>query len=59
MISFENGNVNIAIEDNKNWFEFPAFKKATDIENYRNILFELCSILDIVDSLKLEQNIGM
>ena len=58
-ISFENRNVNIAVASNKNWFEVPIFKSATNIENYRGILLEFTTLLKIIDSLKLEQNIGL
>ena len=58
-ISFENGNVNIAISSNKNWFEIPILKPATDINNYKYIVFEILTILKIIDSLKLDQNIGL
>lgn len=58
-ISFEHGNVNIAVESNQNWFEVPILKPATDINNYKYIIFELITILKIIDSLKLDQNIGL
>ncbi len=58
-ISFEHGNVNLAIESSKDWFEIPILKPATRIENYRAIVFELINILKIIDSLKMEQNIGL
>ena len=59
IISFEHGNVNLAIESSKDWFEIPILKPATRIENYRAIVFELINILKIIDSLKMEQNIGL
>lgn len=58
-ISFENGNVNIAISSNKNWFKVPILKPATNIKNYKYIIFEILTILKIIDSLKLDQNIGI
>ncbi len=58
-VSFENDNINIAIASSKDWFEIPLFKPATDIVNYRAIILELISIFSIIDTLKLEQNIGM
>ncbi len=58
-VSFEHGNVNIAIASTKDWFEVPLFHDATDIVNYRGILLELMDIFSIIDILKLEQNIGM
>lgn len=58
-LSFELGKVNIAVASLKNWFEFPLFKKATKIENYRAIILEIITILKIIDSLKLDKNIGL
>lgn len=57
-VSFENDNINIAIASSKDWFEIPLFKPATEIANYRAILLELISIFSIIDTLKLDQNIG-
>ena len=57
-VSFENDNINIAIASSKDWFEIPLFKPATDIANYRAIILELISIFSIIDTLKLDQNIG-
>ena len=57
LVSFEQGNINIAIEKS-NSFELSMFKSATNIDNYRKIIFELSDILSIVDTLKLEQNTG-
>lgn len=57
-VSFEEDNVNIAISSSKDWFEIPLFKPATDIVNYRAIILELISIFSIIDTLKLDQNIG-
>ncbi len=57
-ISFENDNINIAIASSKDWFEIPLFKPATEIANYRAIILELISIFSIIDTLKLDQNIG-
>ncbi|MCD7780832.1 MAG: DUF3137 domain-containing protein, partial [Candidatus Gastranaerophilales bacterium] len=58
-LSFEKGKIHIAISSSKDWFEIPILKQATRIENYRAIIIELISILRIIDSLKLDQNIGM
>ena len=57
-VSFEEDNVNIAISSSKDWFEIPLFKPATDIVNYRAIIHELINIFSIIDTLKLDQNIG-
>lgn len=58
-VSFENGYVNIAVSMKKDWLKLPIIKPVTDIQNYKNIVAELYSILKIIDSLKLDQNIGL
>ena len=58
-ISFENNNLYIAIDENKDWLDISILKSATDISNYRAVVLEIISILKIIDSLKLEQNIGL
>lgn len=58
-LSFENNNIYIAVHSTKDWFEIPIWKKANKIENYRAIVLELLSILSIIETLKLEQNIGL
>ncbi len=58
-MSFEMGNVNIAVSSSKDWFEIPILKPATKLENYRAIVLELITLLKVIDSLKLDQNIGM
>ncbi|MCD7879400.1 MAG: DUF3137 domain-containing protein [Candidatus Gastranaerophilales bacterium] len=58
-ISFEQGNVNIAIPSYKDWFEVSLLKSAYDIDNYRSILIEILNLLSIIDSLKLDKNIGL
>ncbi|MCD7879399.1 MAG: DUF3137 domain-containing protein [Candidatus Gastranaerophilales bacterium] len=58
-MSFERGNVNIAIPSNKDWFEVPLLKSAYDIDNYRSILIEILNLLSVIDSLKLDKNIGL
>lgn len=58
-LSFEHGNVNLAVASSKDWFEIPILKPATDITNYRAIVFELITILKIIDSLKLDVKIGL
>lgn len=57
-ISFEEGNLNIAIATYREWFEVPVFKSATNISNYRAIILEVITLLKIIDALKLEPNIG-
>ena len=59
IVSFEKKNINIAIPSNKDWFEIPLKDSASKFENYRNILLELIEILSVIDTLKLDQNIGM
>lgn len=58
-VSFEYGNVNIAVSSDKDWFEVPIMKPATDVTIYRPIVLEIISILKIIDSLKLEKKIGL
>lgn len=58
-MSFEHGNVNIAVSSSKDWFEVPLLKPVTEISNYRAIVLDLLSILSIIDVLKLDQKIGM
>ncbi len=58
-LSFEHGNVNIAVSSSKDWFEMPILKPANDISIYRAIILELITILKIIDSLKLDKNIGL
>ena len=58
-LSFEYDYVNIAVASTKDWFEVPFTKPATEISNYRGIVLELLTIFSIVDSLKLDMNIGM
>ncbi len=57
-VSFEQGNVNIAVASEKDWFEIPIIRKV-QVEDFRAIIAELAALLAIIDSLKLEQNIGM
>ncbi len=40
-------------------FELPLNKPVTDMQHYQNILLDLARMLRIVDTLKLEQNIGL
>lgn len=58
-LSFEYDSVNIAVSSNKDWFEVPFTKPATEISNYRGIILDLLVIFSIIDSLKLDMNIGM
>ena len=58
-VSFEYGNVNIAVDSDKDWFEFTIRKPATDIKQYKKFLYEILNILKIIDSLKLDQDIGL
>lgn len=57
--SFEHGNINIVIKSKEDWFEIPFLKPAGNIENYRNIIMQIITIMKIVDSLKVEKNIGL
>ncbi len=59
ILSFENGNINIGIPSNENWFEFPIYKTLYDEKQYKTIIKQFIVILSIIDSLKLYQNIGL
>ena len=55
-ISFEKQNVNIII----NAYNYDMFEvEKNDIKYYRNILIQVKELIDIFDSLKLEQKIGL
>lgn len=43
----------------KNWFEIPFFNSCKDPKNYQEFLNDFTKLLSIVDTLKLNQNIGM
>lgn len=58
-LSFEYDCINIAVSSNKDWFEVPFTKPATEISNYRGIILDLLVLFSIIDSLKLDMNIGM
>lgn len=58
-LSFENGTINMALPSAKDWFEFSLFKSVNDIRNLQTVLLELANILAIVDTLRMEENIGM
>ncbi len=58
-VSFENGYVHLAVESSKDWFEVPILKPADEISNYKAIVLEIKELMKIIDSLKLEQNIGL
>ena len=59
-VSFEYGNVNIALHCSYiDWFEIPISKRADDINTYKVIISEIVQIIKIIDSLKLEQKIGL
>ncbi len=58
-VSFEEGFINIAVSSNKDWFELPFLKPATDIRIYRQFLKEIETILSVIDILKLNQDIGL
>lgn len=59
LVSFEKGYVNIAVSMDDDWLEIPLSKPVTDIANYKNMISELYSVLKIIDTLKLDQNIGL
>ena len=59
LVSFEKNYINIAVSLNKDWLEVPVCVPATKIENYKTLVSDLYSVLTIIDTLKLEQNIGL
>ncbi len=59
LVSFEKKYINIAVALDKDWLEVPLCTSATDIENYKTLVSDLYSVLKIIDTLKLEQNIGL
>lgn len=56
---FINKNIYILIDVRKDWFEIPFFKSAVDLNNYRVFINDFTKLLSILDTLKLNQNIGM
>lgn len=74
-VSFENGNVNIAISSEAkrlksgiiiegacsdfDWFDINFLQEPSDTNIYRKILLDLVQMLSIVDELKLDQEIGL
>lgn len=56
---FINNNVYILISSAKNWFEIPFFKSCSDPNNYKEFLNDFTRLLGIVETLKLNQNIGL
>lgn len=54
-VSFENNQVNIAVSNYaKTWFEFSVDKPVTNMNTYREIIWELSELLQIIDALKIE-----
>lgn len=43
----------------KKWFEIPFFKSCSDPNNYKEFLNDFTKLLGIVETLKLNQNIGL
>lgn len=58
MAAFKDQKAYIFMKCN-NMFEIPFLKPATDFKYYQSVLAELADILSIIDSLKLEQDIGL
>lgn len=56
---FVNGHMYMAFSSEKDWFELPVFTSAKKFQNYQRILCELSTLLSVIDTLKLEQNIGL
>ncbi len=57
-ISVELGNVNIFIYSDKNWFDIPVFKNPENFSVYRNIIFEIAGLIEIVDIFTSNENIN-
>jgi hypothetical protein len=57
--AFVGQKIFIALPYDKNLFEVNLFKDAYDISQYRAILRDLRDALAVVDTLKLDQNIGL
>jgi len=58
-VSFEQNKVNVAIQSKKDMFEIPIISSVHNINNYKKLLSELIEILSIIDTLHLDENIGM
>ncbi len=58
-LSFEHGNVNIAVASSKDWFELPIMYSACNIAVYQSITLEIVTILSVIDSLRLDIKIGL
>lgn len=56
---FIDNKIYILVDDRKNWFEIPFFKSATDINNYKEFINDFTKLLAIIETLKLNENIGM
>lgn len=56
---FIDNKIYILVDDRKNWFEIPFFKSATDINNYKEFINDFTKLLAIIETLKLNENIGL
>lgn len=56
---FIDENIYILVDIRKNWFEIPFFKPSCDVNNYKEFLNDFTRLLAILETLKLNQNIGM
>lgn len=56
---FSNGKFYLAICSGRNWFELPFFKSADEPQNYKHLVQDIDDMLGVIDTLKLEQNIGL
>ena len=56
---FNNKKLYIVLSSDKNWFEIPFFKSCSDPNNYKEFLNDFTRLLGIVETLKLNQNIGL
>ncbi len=59
ILSFENQSVNIFFSTNKDWFDIPINQSFKNINPIRELVQQLYIIFNLIDTLKIEQNIGM
>lgn len=57
--SFEEGNVFIGVQDNKDLFELDLSKPLTDKETFAQLFIELKQTVDLVETLKLKNKTGL
>lgn len=58
-LSFEEGFVHLGLHSNEDYFEMSLEKSAKEISTYRKIILDLIVILQVIDTLQLDKNIGL